>query len=46
MVHDRGVIRIRTKNDKSFGRLRMDDPIYAEYRADEIIIHTPAEHFL
>lgn len=45
-VFDRGVVRIRTINDKSFGTLVMEDPIQAVFRADEIVIRTPAEHFI
>jgi len=45
-VFDRGVVRIRTINGKSFGTLVMEDPIQAVFSADEIVIRTPAEHFV
>ena len=45
-MHDRGIVRIRTKNQKSFGRIIMTDPVTVTFQAEEILIRTPAEHFI
>ena len=45
-MHDRGIVRIRTKHQKSFGRIIMTDPVTVTFQAEEILIRTPAEHFI
>ena len=46
MVYDRNLIRFYPKQEKSFGTIEVQDPVFAKFEAYEIVFHTPAEHFI